>query len=109
MIVIGAVSAAFAHAHLVASSPAAESSGSPPTEISLRFSEKLEGAFNAIVVRNAAGEQVDKRNVQLDKTDRMTLRVSLPALQAGIYTVEWHAVSTDSHRVQGSFSFRVKE
>jgi methionine-rich copper-binding protein CopC len=29
-------------------------------------------------------------------------------LQPGIYTVEWHALSTDGHKTTGSYSFTVK-
>ena len=30
-------------------------------------------------------------------------------LSPGNYTVEWHAVSDDSHRVKGRFSFKVTQ
>jgi methionine-rich copper-binding protein CopC len=51
---------------------------------------------------------VDKHDTRLDKSDGVTLRVSLPALAAGQYRVEWRAVSTDSHKIQGGYTFRVK-
>ena len=35
------------------------------------------------------------------------MRVSLPPLEPGTYTVDWRAVSTDTHRVNGSLTFRV--
>jgi methionine-rich copper-binding protein CopC len=35
------------------------------------------------------------------------LRVSLPALPAGRYTVAWRVLSVDSHVTEGTFSFRV--
>ena len=34
-----------------------------------------------------------------------TLRSPLPA---GTYTVGWHAVTADTHRVEGSYSFTVR-
>ncbi len=99
--------AALAHAHLVRATPAEDARVSPPSEVALRFSERLEPAFSAIVVRDAAGKQVDKHDSQVDKTDGLTLHVSLPPLAAGQYRVEWRAVSADSHRVQGGYTFRV--
>ena len=107
-IVSYSVAAALAHAHLLRASPADNASGPSPAEIALKFSEPLESAFSAIVVRDASGRQVDKHDTRLDKSDGVTLRVSLPALAAGQYRVEWRAVSTDSHRIQGVYTFRVK-
>lgn len=100
--------AALAHAHLLRASPAENASGPSPSEIALKFSEPLETAFSAIVVLDASGRQVDKHDTRLDKSDGVTLRVSLPALATGQYRVEWRAVSTDSHKIQGGYTFRVK-
>lgn len=99
--------AALAHAHLVRATPAEDASVPPPSEVAIRFSERLEPAFSAIVVRDGSGKQVDKHDSRLDKTDGLTLHVSLPPLIAGEYRVEWRAVSTDSHKIQGSYTFRV--
>jgi methionine-rich copper-binding protein CopC len=30
-------------------------------------------------------------------------------LSAGSYTVEWHAVSEDTHRIKGQYSFKVTQ
>jgi methionine-rich copper-binding protein CopC len=44
-----------------------------------------------------------------DPKDRKQLIVPVKAaLAPGRYTVEWHAVSEDTHRVKGSYSFEVK-
>jgi methionine-rich copper-binding protein CopC len=107
MVIFGA-GAALAHAHLLRATPAENASGPSPSQIALKFSEPLETAFSAIVVRDASGRQVDKHDTRLDKSDGVTLRVSLPALAAGQYRVEWRAVSTDSHKIQGGYTFRVK-
>jgi copper resistance protein C len=107
-IVIFSAVAALAHAHLLRASPAENASVPSPPEITLRFSEPLEPAFSAVVVRDASGRQVDKHDPRLDKSDGLTLRVSLPPLTAGQYRVEWRAVSTDSHKIQGGYTFRVK-
>ena len=100
--------AAFAHTHLVRATPAVDGTiRTAPSEVTLRFSEKLESAFSSVVVRDSEGNQIDKGNAQLDKSDRRIMRVSLPPLAPGIYKVEWRAVSADTHKVEGDFTFRV--
>ena len=107
-IVIVSAAAALAHAHLLRATPAENASLSSPSEVALRFSEPLEPAFSAIVVRDASGRQVDNHDTRLDKSDGLTLRDALPPLTPGQYRVEWRAVSTDAHKIQGGYTFRVK-
>jgi methionine-rich copper-binding protein CopC len=98
---------AFAHAHLVKAQPAAGGTlQEAPSEVTLRFNEKLEPKFSSIVVRNSAGKQVDKGDAAVD-ADRMVIRVPLPPLEPGVYKVEWHAMSADTHKVNGDFTFKV--
>jgi len=104
------VTTAFAHAHLVRATPAAGGTvQAAPTEVTLRFSEKLEPKFSSVVVRDSAGKQVDKGDAAVDKADRMVMRVLLPPLEPGVYKVEWRAVSADTHKVNGDFTFKVGE
>jgi methionine-rich copper-binding protein CopC len=35
------------------------------------------------------------------------LRVALPELHKGRYTVTWHATSVDTHKTEGSFQFNI--
>ena len=105
----GAV-AAFAHAHLVLATPAEGATvKSAPNEVTLKFNEKLEPAFSSAVIRDSAGKQVDKADAQVDKADRTVVRVSVPPLNPGVYTVEWRAMSSDTHKINGNFTFRVGE
>ena len=109
LVLSGAV-AAFAHAHLVRATPAAGGIvNAAPSEVTLRFSEKLEPKFSSVVVRDAAGKQVDKGESAVDKADRMVIRVLLPPLEPGVYKVEWRAVSADTHKIDGNFTFKVGE
>jgi copper resistance protein C len=102
--------AAFAHAQLTKATPAAGGAvPMPPTEVTLNFSEKLEGAFSTVMVRDAVGKRVDKGEPQVDKADRTVMRVSVEPLQAGIYIVEWRALTADTHKTEGAFVFRVGE
>jgi methionine-rich copper-binding protein CopC len=99
---------AFAHAHLVKAQPAAGGTlHEAPSEVTLRFNEKLEPKFSSIVVRDSSGKQVDKGDAAVDNADRMMIRVPLPPLEPGVYKVEWHAMSADTHKVNGDFTFKV--
>jgi methionine-rich copper-binding protein CopC len=99
---------ALAHAQFRSATPAAGSRAqTAPAEVVVNFSESLEGAFSTLVVRDAAGKRVDKADSHVEGDNKTTMRVSLPPLEPGTYTVDWRAVSTDTHPVNGSFTFRV--
>lgn len=110
-IALGSAIAAFAHAHLVRATPAVGGTVSmPPSEVTLRFNEKLEAAFSAIVVRDQSGKQVDAGRTTVDKGDRTLMRVLLQQpIAPGVYTVEWKAMSADTHKIDGNFTFKVGE
>ena len=107
-VVVFGASAAFAHAHLVRATPGEGGIvAASPSEVTLKFNEKLEPAFSTVVIRDSAGKQVDKADAHVDKADHTVVRVSLPPLEAGVYMVEWRAMSADTHKVNGNFTFRV--
>ena len=109
LVVSGAV-AAFAHAHLVRATPAEGGTvKSAPNEVTLKFNERLEPSFSSAIIRDSAGKQVDKADAHVDKADRTVVRVSVPPLEPGVYTVEWRAMSSDTHKINGNFTFRVGE
>jgi methionine-rich copper-binding protein CopC len=96
-----------AHAFLDHSSPKVGSTvAAAPRELLLWFTEKLEPAFSAVEVRSAQGAVVSGR-AQVAGGDATELRVPLKALPPGTYSVSWRVLSVDTHRTQGSFSFRV--
>jgi methionine-rich copper-binding protein CopC len=110
LVLSGAVPA-LAHAHLVRATPAAGGTvHTPPSEVTLRFNEKLEAAFSSVVVRDQTGKQVDKGDGAVDKSDRTLMRVPLQQpLAPGVYKVEWKAMSADTHKIDGNFTFKVGE
>jgi copper resistance protein C len=110
LVLSGAVPA-FAHAHLVRAIPAVGGTvHAGPSEVTLRFSEKLEPAFSSVIVRDAAGKQVDQGDATVDKGDRALMRVLLQQPVApGVYKVEWKVMSADTHKVNGDFTFKVSE
>jgi methionine-rich copper-binding protein CopC len=105
---LSATGAALAHPRVLRATPAVGGTvAAAPREVTIRFSEKLEPAFSKVVVRDTEGKQVDKGDGALDKKDRQLMRASLQPLTAGVYKVEWHAVGTDTHKVDGDFTFTV--
>ena len=96
--------AAAAHAHLDhASPPVGSTVGSSPGQVTLYFTENLEPKFSGAEVHSASGGRVDKGS----HASGNTLTVSVGGLTPGSYTVNWHVLSVDTHKTQGSFSFRV--
>ncbi len=107
---LSGVVAALAHAHLVRATPAEGAMvKSAPNEVTLKFNERLEPAFSSAVIRDSGGKQVDNADAHVDKADRTVVRVSLPPLDPGVYTVEWRAMSSDTHKINGNFTFNVGE
>src|SRR5437899_2193140 len=98
-----------AHPKLTSASPAADvSSKVSPTEIKLSFSEGVIAKFSGVEIKNESGKTIPTGTPVSDPKDQKQLVVPLPApLMAGHYTVTWHAVSEDTHRVKGEYSFGV--
>ena len=78
-----------------------------PQEVSLWFTQRLEGAFCRIEVRDSDGARVDDGAAQVDGSDPVRLRVMLKPLQPGTYKVNWRVLSVDTHTTEGHFTFRV--
>jgi hypothetical protein len=105
---LAAAGPAFAHAHLSRAVPPVGSTVSPaPTEVTLNFTEALEPHFSSIAVRNDTGERVDTAPLALAPGDGTRAFVPVRPLAPGLYHVEWHAVSVDTHRTEGHFDFTV--
>ncbi len=101
--------AAWGHAFPDHSDPKVGStvSGSP-AQVRIWFDSDLEPAFSTLMVHNADGKMIDKRNNHVDPADPKLLEVSLPQLPPGTYLVIWNVVARDGHRTNGQFSFSIK-
>ncbi len=100
-------SAAFAHAHLKSSEPAADSSVAAPKDLRLTFSEGVEATFTKVSL-SKDGTEVAIKGLETPDADKKTLVVTPAApLSAGTYKVQWHAVSVDTHKSEGIYSFKV--
>jgi len=100
-------SAAFAHAHLEQSTPAADSTVSNVKELRLAFTEGVEQAFTKVVLPHDQAP-VAVSSIKTEPANKKILIVT-PAqpLPAGTYNVKWNAVSVDTHKSTGDYSFTV--
>ena len=97
--------AAYAHAHLQRSEPRNGSTVIPaPNQVALWFTERLEPAFSGVEVHDAQGSRVDRGEPEISGA---TMRIGLKALPPGMYKVNWHALSIDTHKTHGTVSFQV--
>ncbi|MBP9757212.1 MAG: copper resistance protein CopC/CopD, partial [Candidatus Pacebacteria bacterium] len=99
--------AVFAHASPVDMQPGTgQRMPTAPSEISIRFSERLEPGSSRIRVTDPSGAQVQGGSATVD-SDGYTLRV--PVRNAdGVYTVAWSVVSRDDgHFTRGSYAYSV--
>jgi copper transport protein len=106
--ILAAAGTASAHAELLSSFPAnQELLEVAPDEIALQFTEAVDPIDPAIRLLDGSGDVVEIGAVdQSAGPDR--IRASIPAtLDDGTYVVAWQALSADSHRVRGSFTFSV--
>jgi methionine-rich copper-binding protein CopC len=102
-----AASSVFAHAHLKSATPAADSTAVAPKELRLVFSEGVEATFTKVSL-SKDGAAVAIKSIATESADKKTLIVTPAApLAAGDYKVEWHAVSVDTHKSDGNYSFKV--
>lgn len=103
-----AATQAAAHAHLVSSTPAANTTVAAPKTITLTFSERLVPAFSGFDL-----VMVEHNNMKVPvktalSTDGKSI-VGTPqaALMNGAYKVQWRAASSDGHRMTGEVAFKV--
>lgn len=100
---------AAAHASLKSSTPAAGATvTAAPKEITLIFNEKVEEAFSTLTLADVEGKPVAANKAKVDAANHTILRMQVPALSAGAYTVSWAVAGHDGHRRKGDFKFTVK-
>jgi methionine-rich copper-binding protein CopC len=99
-----------AHPHLVTATPAVDSTTSgSPKEVRIKFTQAVVLKFTGAEVKAADGKVVKTGAAKLEKGDGTELIVPVSGkLAAGVYSVNWHAVSADTHHVEGSYNFTVK-
>lgn len=94
-----------AHSTLTSASPAPDSRvTTAPGEIELAFNERLENKGYAIRVYDRKGLPVTSNEAELDP-GRRVIRLALPPLEDGSYTVTYRLLSADGHPVRASYVF----
>ncbi|CAN7498966.1 copper homeostasis periplasmic binding protein CopC [Rhizobium rhizogenes] len=109
MLALGLAGQALAHAHLKSAEPADKSTvASSPSELDLTFTESLNLKFSGVKLTGPGKAVVKLGDLGLARNGTgLTVPVS-EALGAGTYTVEWHVLSTDGHKTNGSYTFTLK-
>jgi methionine-rich copper-binding protein CopC len=110
-----AAAPALAHPKLVSATPAPNAVVAAPARLQLTFSEALVANFSGVEL-----VMTDMPGMKMSSPMRMTVSTALgpdgrtvvvtlaKPLPRGGYRIDWHVVSTDTHRVQGSYAFKVK-
>ena len=105
---------AFAHPKLLKSTPAANATVAPTSSIELQFSETLVDklATAELAMTDMPGMKMAPMKMPLKlsvSADHKTVKIALAKpLPAGTYKLDYHVTSTDTHRVNGGYSFSVK-
>jgi methionine-rich copper-binding protein CopC len=103
------VNAADAHPRLQSAEPAARAAvTTSPRQIRITFTENVIPQMSGVEVKDQTGKIIPTGKAAADPANKKLLVVPVTEqLPPGDYNVEWHAVSDDTHRVQGNFSFSV--
>ncbi|KQM27903.1 MULTISPECIES: copper homeostasis periplasmic binding protein CopC [unclassified Sphingomonas] len=106
--------AANAHPKLVSATPAPNATVAAPARVTLRFSERLMPKFSGadMMMTGMNGMKHAPMKVASAATvaaDGRTLVIAPKSpLGTGTYSVAWHVVSADTHRITGNYAFAVK-
>lgn len=107
-VLLAPASPAAAHNSLQAANPAQDARlSTPPTQITLKFLQKLDPAFTTIVLSDASQRKVPTSEPAVAGATGI-VTIGQP-LANGSYTVAYRVVSADGHPVQGSYSFTIAD
>jgi copper transport protein len=100
-----------AHAYIKKSTPLEnETVEKAPTEVTIKFDETIQPAFNSIKVFDSEGNRVDQKNGRIDPKQPFILKSGLKKnLPNGSYRIKWKVVSSDGHPVEGVIPFQIGE
>lgn len=97
-----------AHAFLDHSDPAVGSTvPTAPAALHIWYTQELEPAFSWVHVTDKSGASVVDGASAIDAGNNQEMDVKLKPLPPGTYTVQWHALSVDTHTTTGDFTFQV--
>ena len=103
-----AATQASAHASLVKSDPAANSTVAAPKTITLTFDEEVTPAFSGFDVMMGGSMKMPVKTTVSQDHKTITGVFSGPTM-AGAYKIAWHAAAADDgHKSTGTLAFTVK-
>lgn len=103
-----ASNAALAHPEFQSAEPPAGKASTAPSQIRILFNESVIPQFSGIALKDQSGKTIPTGKVTVDPSNKKMMIVPLAdQLAPGDYRVEWYAVSDDTHKVKGSYSFGV--
>jgi methionine-rich copper-binding protein CopC len=103
-----AAGGAEAHPRLTSLWPSSNAVVSSPDLIRLNFSERLIPKLSHIDLVTGNGKVVKTTAIAAASNGKQLSVKPATHLTAGVYTINWTAVSVDTHRVQGKSQFSVK-
>ncbi|WP_188988447.1 copper resistance CopC/CopD family protein [Paenibacillus nasutitermitis] len=104
-VLIGIPGTAQAHAELERSIPEANTRlDGTPEAVELFFNEPIEPKAGTVEVLDAKSNSVTSNDPVVSQ-DRKSLKLQLPKLGEGVYTVSYQVISADGHPVSGSYVF----
>src|SRR4030081_287570 len=96
---------AYHHPALEGSNPGQGATVPAPKEIRLTFSENVILKFSGLTIKDNSGALIETAVPSTDPKDqRQPVVPIVKPLPPGAYDVEWHAVSVDTHKVNGRLS-----
>jgi methionine-rich copper-binding protein CopC len=100
---------AYGHPQLQSAEPAVGmATTASPKQIRILFNEVVIPQFSGVDLKDQAGKTVATGKSQTDPDNKKLLVVPVKEqLAPGDYKVEWHAVSDDTHRIKGNYTFSV--
>ncbi|MDE1896678.1 MAG: copper resistance protein CopC [Rhodospirillales bacterium] len=108
MVMLAIAPAAFAHAYLTTSKPSAGTTVRLDTSsIRLSFTEAVQPEFCAVTVVDGMGTHAETGKPEAVPGHDDELTVPVHFQMAGKYIVTWHALSVDTHKTHGTYSFIV--
>jgi copper transport protein len=106
--VLATAPAAWGHASLLATTPAASRIAPHGIgEVCLTFSETVEPRFAVVSITDRKGRQLGTGAPARSPANPRTITRSVKRLRPGWYLVYWRVVSADGHPVRGAFTFAI--
>ena len=103
-VLFGAAVPASAHDAAESTSPASGATvAAPPEKVSITFNRNPLSLGSQILVSDSAGNSWSEGSVEI--VDNVASQRLRPGAPAGVFTVTWRIVSSDSHPIEGNFSF----